>query len=239
MVLAVLFAAACGSAVISGLVGMAGGVTLLAILTFYYPMHVIIPLHGATQFVSNVSRSYILRRGIKWSVFRNFAWGAPLGGVVAYFVLREIKHHESILVLIAGLLFYVALKPKKLPDIKLPDRGFVLLGVVAGFLGSLMGATGPLLAPFFAREDIGKEEIVATKASCQIVVHLIKFPVFIGLAFPYDTYVSEILVMVIGVIIGTKIGTMLLDRVPRATFQKILKTILFLTGVRVLYKILA
>ncbi len=238
MVTLLLFLAAFGSSVISGVVGMGGGVTLLAVLTFLYPMNVIVPLHGATQFASNLSRALFLRNNVNWTVFRYFSIGAPIGGFFAFGLLRKMHHQEWVLLLIVGLLFYVSLKPKKLPDINLPKQGYLILGILAGFLGCLMGATGPLLAPFFARKEVGKEEIVATKASCQLVVHFIKFPIFLGLAFPYLDYAVEVVVMVLAVIFGTRLGTYFLGKVSRDAFQVVLKVVLFLSGVRILYKLI-
>ena len=52
------------TAVISGVVGMAGGVTLLAAMTLVMPLHVIVPIHGAVQFCSNLSRSFFLFKDI-------------------------------------------------------------------------------------------------------------------------------------------------------------------------------
>jgi hypothetical protein len=40
------------------------------------------------------------------------------------------------------------------------------------------GAVGPLIARFFLRSDISKEELVATKAACQWAGHLVKIPLF-------------------------------------------------------------
>ena len=100
-----------------------------------------------------------------------------------------------------------------------------------------MGATGPLLAPFFIREDFKKEEVVATKSACQIFVHLVKMPVFLSLAFPFSNYIWEISAMVVGVVIGTKLGTDLLKRMNSDMFLKIVKVIMFLVAIRLLLKV--
>ena len=239
MTLAILFAAALGSSMISGLLGMAGGVTLLAVMTFIYPLPLIVPLHGAVQFASNSSRTFMLRKSVRVSGFVYFLAAAPLGAAAAYFILKQFSQMEEGIYLVVALLFYTSLKPRKMPDIKLSDKGYFLLGLAATTLGPLIGATGPLLAPFFARDDYSKEEIVATKAACQIVIHLLKFPIFYHLAFPYKDYALIILVMVFAVILGTRAGVFLLGRISAERFKILLKIALFLTGVRLCLKILA
>lgn len=237
MTYVVLLVAAIGSATISGFIGMAGGVTLLAVMTFILPFHVIVPVHGAVQLASNLSRTLILIKSVRKPVFTAFLIGSPLGAVLAFFFLREAQRSSWLLAFLIFVLFYMALKPKKMPDIKLPDKVYGILGFFATFLGPLMGATGPVLAPFFARDDYTKEEIVATKAACQIVIHLLKLPVFLALAFPYQDYLPMILLMVGGVIVGTKLGTLILHKVSGEQFMIALKVVLFLTGVRLCFKV--
>ena len=49
------------TAVLSGVLGMAGGIALLGVLLVYLPPLVAIPLHGVIQLVSNGSRVIVQR----------------------------------------------------------------------------------------------------------------------------------------------------------------------------------
>ena len=53
---------AVATSALSAVVGMAGGITLLAIMLLYMEPLVAIPLHAVVQLVSNGSRSLIHRR---------------------------------------------------------------------------------------------------------------------------------------------------------------------------------
>ena len=106
MMLIVLFFLALLTAIISGVVGMAGGVTLMALLTLVYPASVIVPIHGVVQLASNFSRTYILRSNVRKGFFVPFLTGVPLGGVTAYFILRQLPHTAVFQLLIVGLLFW-------------------------------------------------------------------------------------------------------------------------------------
>ena len=48
---------------------------------------------------------------------------------------------------------------------------FGAAGALAGTLGVVIGATGPIIAPFLLREGWDNEEIIATKATGQAFIH--------------------------------------------------------------------
>lgn len=237
MTTAFLVVAAFLTAIISGVVGMAGGVTLLAAMTFVLPVQVIIPIHGAVQLVSNISRTLMLRYHIERRILLSFCLGTPLGALAAYGFLSHFAMDQWALLLVVVMLLYVALKPDRMPDIDLGLRGFFVLGLVAAFLGPLLGATGPLLAPFFASKSRPKEQIVATKAACQIFIHIYKIPIFLGLDFAFQDYFDVMALMVLGVVAGTKVGTMLLHKLSPERFRILLRLALFVTALRLIYKL--
>ena len=226
------------TALLSGLVGMAGGVTLLGVMTFFLPASALIPIHGVAQLISNSSRSFILRKNVRKHIFLPFFRGGILGGIVAWLLLRKIQQENWVLLMIIFTLLYSVFRPKKFPEIRLSRTGFGILGIVAAALGCMMGATGPLLAPFFLREDLSRQEIVANKAMCQLVVHLVKVPVFLSLTFPYGNYLSTIFAMTFGVICGTKIGTLLLEKVSFKRFLIVVKVVMILVAIRLCWKLI-
>ncbi len=225
------------TALISGLAGMAGGVTLLGVMTFFLPSSALIPVHGIAQFFSNASRTVILRNHIRKQIYAPFIIGGLFGGIAAWFLLKQIRQEEWVLGLIIVTLLYTAFRPKKLPEIRLSGTGFGILGLTASTLGCLMGATGPLLAPFFLRDDFTRQEIVANKAACQLMVHVVKVPVFLSLTFPYSHYLSTIVAMTFGVILGTKAGTLLLEKVSARQFLILVKAVMVLVAARLCWKL--
>ena len=233
---ATLFIGTIFTSIISAVTGMGGGVTLVSIMTFFFQHSVLVPIHGIVQLTSNGSRSLFLLKYVrhKWMVF--FSIGAILGAWSAYYLVSSIDEFYPKL-LIALLIFYVLFKPKKLPELKIPLWSYSIVGFFSANLGVLIGATGPFLAAFFIRDDIEKEELVATKAAMQVFVHLIKIPVFIGLGFQYSDHLIIIIVMSVAAIIGTKMGVGYLKRINKKLFNYAFKSILFLAALRILYKL--
>jgi uncharacterized membrane protein YfcA len=227
------------TSVISAVVGMAGGIVLLSIMTLFLPFQIIIPIHGVIQLISNSTRAWFLRKNINWKVFKWFCVGLPFGSFLSIEVLKTLESNTIPLLLIAALIFYAVFRPKKLPGLKIPLPAFIAIGFCVGFLGPLIGATGPFMAPFFLRDDFTKEQIIATKSSVQVMGHLVKLPAFLYLGFDYLHYSYPIVALTICAVIGTKLGVMLLHKVDEKLFKVIFKSALLAAALRILYKVLA
>lgn len=225
------------TSILSGVIGMGGGVVLLALMTLVLPLRVIVPIHGMIQLVSNLSRASLLAPYIHRHLVLWFALGLPFGAIPAIVVLKSVESEKPFLVLIVCLIGYAVFKPRSLPQLKLPIWGFWGLGAAVGFLSPLVGATGPFLAPFFLRDDFTKEEIVASKAAVQILGHLLKIPVFLHLGFDYVTYAVPIALMSLAALIGSKIGIEALKRISADAFKLLFKCALGVAALRLTYKV--
>jgi uncharacterized membrane protein YfcA len=239
LVISILFISTSLTAIISAVSGMGGGIVLLSIMTLFLPIQLIVPIHGVIQLFSNALRTWLLRHNVIKKIFLWFSVGLPFGTLLSIKVIKSIENQEIFLVLIAILIFYSVLRPMKLPEVKIPFWAFSFVGIIVGFLGPLIGATGPTIAPFFIRSDFSKEQIIATKSSVQILGHLIKIPTFIYLGFNYLEHTNVILILIFAAIIGTKLGVRILGSIKDNHFRIIFKTALFLAGIRIVYKVLA
>ena len=78
----------------------------------------------------------------------------------------------------------------ELKNAKKKIKTFIRVGAVSGLSSIFIGATGPLIAPFFLKGKLIKEEIIANKAVCQAISHIGKIPIFI-IFFQFN-YITEI-----------------------------------------------
>jgi len=237
LVVAILSIFAFGTSIISAVVGMAGGIVLLSLMTFFLPLQVIVPIHGIVQLISNSTRTWFLKDHVVKPVFLWFCLGLPFGAIGSTYIIKNISDPTAGYALIALLIFYTLFKPKKLPALSIPYPAFAIIGAMVGFLGPLIGATGPFMAPFFLRDEFSKENIISTKSSVQTMGHLIKIPVFLSVGFPYMDHVIMIVSLTIAAVLGTKAGVMLLGKLNEKAFRIIFKTALFGAALRLLYKI--
>ena len=236
LILIVLTFSAFFTAIISAVVGMAGGIVLLSVMTLFLDLSVIVPVHGVVQLVSNTSRTFSLKDHVERRILVPAMIGLPIGTFVGTQIIKAIDNRQVFYFLIAGLIFYTLFKPKRLPSLKIPFWGFAILSFFVGVLNPLVGATGPFQAPFYLRDDLTKEQIVATKASTQAFGHVLKIPAFLYLGFDYSEYWLMTTLMVIGVVVGTRYGVSLLKKMNEQSFRFIFRTALFIAACRVTYK---
>ena len=164
------------TATISGFLGMGGGMVLLGIMSLLLPAYMVVPIHGVVQLSSNGTRTLLFIRHVRWSIFLTYVGPATIGLIVATFVWSGDKLAWFKPVIGLFILVFLVLRYYKPRLCNVPVWSFAPLGLVVGFLAIFVGATGPFLAPFFLRDDFKKENVIATKAACQLWLHLAKIP---------------------------------------------------------------
>ncbi len=223
------------TATISAILGMGGGLTLMAIFTMTLPLVVIVPIHGVVQLASNTSRTIAFWKHVHRPIVWVFAPASLMGALVA----RELWNGEKLTWIRAavGVVILLFLLSRRLGK---PVQSFRLwvyfvVGVGIGLAAIFVGATGPLLAPFFLRADFSKEQIVASKAACQLWVHALKLPIFFSLGFDYAPHWTLIAMLVPAVIAGTWLGKNLLKRLAEKTFIRLFEALLLILAIHLLW----
>lgn len=222
---------------LSAATGMGGGVLLFTVMTLYFPLNVIIPIHGVIQFFNNFLTLSFLRTHLKKSLMLPFFLGSVPGIIVAAFLVDKIIKTNTPQIIIVCLILYSLFRPAKLPDLELKHKNFFWVGLITGFLGIIAGAIDPVLAPFYVRKDLTKEEVIANKAAMQAIVHFAKIPVFLSLGFDYVPFLSFCLITNFACFFGTRFGIMMLQKMSETVFLKVFKVALSATGLRLVYKL--
>ncbi len=220
---------------ISAVVGLGGGVTLLAVMAAMMPAPLVVPLHGVVQLVSNGTRAFLLREHVHRRIFFVYVVPATLGVFVGarWYVGSPLPWFRPAVGIFIVLYLLTYLRKPRLG--RLPIWIFAPVGLVIGTLASLLGATGPLVAPFFVREDLEKEEVVGTQAAIQIITHLAKIPAFFLMGFAYGTHWQTLVPLVAAAVAGTVLGRRLLGRIPTVAFRRVFMTALFLIAMNLIF----
>lgn len=231
---------ALGTSTVSAVVGMAGGILLLTVLLLYLDPLTAIPLHGVVQLVSNLSRAQLQRRHVQWRLVARFAWLLLPAGALGLLLAQRIPTGSARLG-IAGFVLCATWAPRALrlapPHSRSdPARRFVLAGALIGFANVLVGATGPLLAPFFLALAISREAVIGTLAACQTLGHLAKVALFGASGFAFTGYALPLLALCVASIAGSALGTRLLARTDQATFRRAVRVVLTVLASRLAWQ---
>jgi uncharacterized membrane protein YfcA len=241
----ILIIAAFVTASISAVLGMGGGIILLGIMAIIIPEgYMVIALHGMIQLVSNTTRTYVFREHLKIDLLKEFGMGAIIGllssAIIIYLLIsffhvstaNEIEFDFLKPLIGLFILWFLFLKgPKK----GKATKTFVRVGMLSGVSSVFVGATGPLIAPFFLGAHLTKENIIANKAACQMISHMGKIPLFIiFFQFNYIQHSHVLLPLVIAVFLGTNFGKKLLSFIPEPIFKKLFRVSLTLIAIRLI-----
>ena len=240
-VFVILALAALITSIISAILGMAGGMLLLATMLCFMSHGEVIPTHAAVQIASNGTRALAFVRNVDGRTYARFALGMVPGaaiGMLLLWAIGEPGRSEPYLKTLIGVYILVA---TYLPNPKGDGRSkgtwwdFPLMGLITGAAALTVGAIGPLIAPLFARRDFVKERLIATKAVCQLSTHVLKIPAFIWLRdLDLSRLGSLALVMILMVIPGTLIGKRILKGVSERHFRTAFRVALTVAGLKVL-----
>jgi uncharacterized membrane protein YfcA len=240
-VFVILALAALITSMISAILGMAGGMLMLATMLCFMSHGDAIPTHAAVQIASNGTRALAFVKNVDRGTFARYFSGLVPGmavGMVLLWALGEPEASEPYLKTLIGVFILVA---TYFPKGKFGGSStgvwwdFPLMGLVAGTAALTVGAVGPLIAPLFARRDFVKERLIATKAVCQLATHLLKIPAFIWLR---DLNIPQLgtlaVVLVVMVIPGTLIGKRIVTHVHERHFRVAFRAALTVAGLKVL-----
>ena len=213
--------------------GMGGGIILLSVIASVVETSYIVPLHAAVQLISNTTRLALFFKHIRWHIILYFVSGLGPGVILGIFIFKVLPN--DIVKLMMGIfILLVTFLPKSKREIHAGFSIFIPVGFVSGVIGIFFGAIGPFIAPFFIRKDIIKEELIATKATCQSITHLLKIPLF-GLIGSNIFDQWEVLVYLsLAVVAGTFIGKKLLKKLSDRIFIISFKIILTLIALRII-----
>jgi uncharacterized membrane protein YfcA len=208
-----------GTAFLSGVFGMAGGLILIGVLLALLPLPEAMALHAITQMASNGWRGLLWWRHVRWGPIGAFLLGSVLA-LGVWTLWRWVPSKPVAMLLLGVTPFLVRLVPPGLrPNAESPVQG-TLYGAACMTLMLLTGVSGPLLDTFFLGGGLERRQIVATKAVCQLFGHAVKlfyFSAVIDQAATIDPVMAVLAVVVS--MIGTSLARPVLDRLSDLQYR--------------------
>jgi uncharacterized membrane protein YfcA len=237
---AFLLATAFVTALLSGVLGMAGGLVLMGALALVLPVSAAFVTHGILQFAANGWRALLHWRHVRWMIVANYALASALAaGLVALIAWTPSKPWLFLLLGLVPMLVWLP-KDRIQLDAARPWQAR-LSGFLVTALNLTAGVAGPLLDIFFVRTDLTRHQIVATKAATQVFSHLAKIIVY-GLPLLAAARTAQLPPLWLFAIaiplsaLGTWTGGLILDRISDVNFKRITAWVVTIIGIIYLYR---
>jgi len=224
------------TSLIAGVLGIGGGLLLIAILPAVVPANAIIPLHGATQLTSNASRALFVRHSVDWRHVPRFLIGSLIGTGIFGLFLYQIS--TDYIPLFIGVYILMNTWSRRFGQLLQKYEGYFIGGILQTGLGLLVGATGPLTMTALVKDLVDKEKVVATNAMFMTITHACKILFFGVFAFSFSGYWLALIMLVCGALVGSWLGTLLRGRISGRYFYRLLKVMLTLLAARMILQVL-
>ena len=223
------------TAIMTSIAGAGGGTVLLAALLQFMNPSEAIPVHGVIQFTSNIARTWLLRKFVKWDIILKFSLMIPLGVYLGLEIFQSFDE-EDIKKLI-GLFIVIALILQNIKFIKnliISSNWYYIVGLFTGILNILVGVIAPLLAVIVKQSINEKKSIVGTLGYFGLVGNFTKIIGFSLIGFSFLEYLDTFLLMIPATLLGSRIGQYLLDKISNKLFFYIFQIILISLALRLL-----
>lgn len=167
---------------LSAVCGGGAGLLLLPLLGSMLPGAQVPATLSVGTLSSSLSRIVAFWRRIRWDVV---VWFVPPALPAVWLGARLLSYINPLyLELLMGLFLMANLplifRPSAQLDTARPLPKWVLslIGLAAGFVSGLTGAVGLLFNRFYLRYGMAKEEIVATRAANEVLLHAVKLSLY-------------------------------------------------------------
>lgn len=219
--------------------GFGSSLFFVPIASYFLDFHSVLGITAVFHVTSNVSKIFFFRNSVDKKLIITIGIPAVvfviLGALLSKYI--ETKYLEitlSIFLIITSIVFLVFknlhLKPKTINAIS----GGIFSGLIAGLVGTGGAIRGMTLAAF----HLGKGVFIATSAIIDLAIDSSRSVVyyFNGFIHKHDLYL--VLILIVVSIAGTYIGKRLLAYISETQFKTIVLSLVFLTGLTTLIKVL-
>lgn len=222
------------SSLLSGVLGMAGGMILMGLLAWVLPVQQAMTLHATAQFFANGSRAFIHREHLHTKSTKYYLIGLIL--TFGVFCLITFVPNKTVVFLLLGISpFLPLLLPKNVHfDFTKPLHA-VLCGITVSIFQLTGGLSGPLLDIFFQKIAMTRHQVISTKAFTQCASHVLRF-IYFSMVVPHVVdgvaglsawfYVA----VIPAAILGSHLSKYILDRITDQQFYKATQWIVWSIG---------
>ena len=234
----VLFLSGVFAYIISILSGGGGSLLLVPVINFLIGGRATAPVVNLGNMVGEPVRIVLFWKNIEWRIVKHYLPSAIAGAVLGAWIFSNIKLEW--LQIIVGLFLISTIFQygfgKKERSFKMKLVWFIPIGFFVEIFSTLIGATGPVLNPFYLNYGLEKEKMIATKTINSFLIGLVQISSYTALgSLKGNMWISGIIVG-LGASLGNWIGKKSLKRISTATFRKLVIAVMVLSGIIIIVK---
>jgi uncharacterized membrane protein YfcA len=216
---------------LSGVFGMAGGIVVMAVMLAFFPVASALALQSSIQMVANGWRCWIWRGHIVWHVLPYYCLGIVIGlGVIA--LVRYVPDKATALI-IMGAVPLIAMAVENHVRLSILNRVHtVVTSIILTFIHMTAGIIGPLLDLLYVNAPLTRQQIIATKAFTQTIMHILRlgwYGALIPMLWQGDGWPVDDVPVIwwIGFLVlsvaGTSTASLIVNRMNDAQFKLIVR----------------
>jgi uncharacterized membrane protein YfcA len=210
---------------LSALSGGGAGLMLIPVLSMVLPTAQVPAALSLGTTISSCSRIAMFRERIQWRIVR---WFVPAALPAAWLGVWLLSYVDPRWLEMALGAFLLANLPQLLrpagDDISgraLPIHALALIGMAAGFISGLTGAVGLIFNRFYLRYGLTKEQVIATRAANEIILHVVKLAMYAWFGLFTDPVVRTGLLIGAAALLAAWLTRRWLPYLREATFRRL------------------
>lgn len=217
--------------VLGTMAGFGSSTLLLPIAVLFFDFGTALALVAWMHIAGNIGRIIFFRGGVSGGIVVVFGFFSVVFALVGALLVTSLDQAT-----LKGLLgiFLVVYAGYTLthPSFKLPHgkTSLAIGGASSGFLAGLIGTGGALRGAALAALKLPKAKYIATSAAASLAVDATRLPVYIHEGFLSREQLWYLPVLFVVALAGSYAGKRLVDKVPQASFSKIVLIAIGLVG---------
>lgn len=241
MILALSFLLGFAAWTVSTVAAGGGAILLIPIASLWVPLKTLIPALALGAVLANFHRGVLFRQSVRIDLLRYLVPGIVLGALLGAYLFSKLYAPDLILLVVAFLFVHVfrSMRTPAGKSFRMKDIYFFPAALGTSVLSGMIGATGPVMNPFYVNSGIQKEEIIATKTAASLVMQLVKVVGYFALAAMPPESIPIGIAIGLGAFGGNWTGKRYLKNISERKFQIFVNAVLVLASTLLLFRYLS
>ncbi len=219
--------------VIGTVAGFGSSTVFLPLALLFFDFRTSLVLVALFHIFGTLDRVWLFRKGLDWSLLLRFGVPSVIGSLMGSVLVPVVPQ-----IALKGLLgvFLVSYALWSLfhgtQKIKPTGKNYILGGSISGVGAGLIGTGGVLRGAFLSAFGLVKTKYLAETAAIGFAVDLTRIPVYLAHGFLKPDFYLYIPLLFIIAYVGSYVGKIIVDYIPRHLFNRIIIGSLLVIGTK-------